>query len=62
MKAAGDLRGGNLSSACRSAMSAAQDELNSHDFWGSTQNEVRGVKKYFDRERHHVQSHPEASR
>ncbi len=30
--------------------------------FGSTQNEVRGVKKYFDHERHPVQSHPEASR
>jgi hypothetical protein len=30
--------------------------------FGSTQIEVRGVKTYFDHERHHVQSHPEASR
>jgi len=31
-------------------------------FFGSTQNEVRGVKKYFDHERHHVESHQVASR
>jgi hypothetical protein len=53
--------GGNPGSP-GAGVSCRQDAISKSAFSGSTQNEVRGVKKYFDHERHRVQSLPEASR